>query len=88
MNDRGTSSANIHGVLDYAISKALLEGIVGKTSLKVYLSDLVNFGEGINLASAGEDLVLKVQIETSWDVGPEELVSDFDKTEEEDDGPL
>lgn len=80
---RSQSASNVYAVLDYIISKALLEGHVGSTWVSIPLEDLVNIGENVKFAEAGEGLVLKVEIKTSWDIGTEELESDFIKDEEE-----
>lgn len=77
------SANNIHGVLDYAVSRALLEGKVGKVSISVPLSDLVNIGEGLRANEEGEGVVLKVDIQTSFDTGHEELETEFEDDEEE-----
>lgn len=74
-----TSGANIHGVLDYAVSKALLEGKAGKVSISVPLADLINAGEGLRTTEDGNDIVLKVEIKTSFDVGNSELESEFEE---------
>lgn len=68
--------------MDYAISRALLEGRIGKMHLKIPLADLVNYGESVRASAEGEDVVLRIDIETSWDVGQEEFESEFTETEE------
>lgn len=50
--------------------------------LKIPLADLVNYGESVRASAEGEDVVLRIDIETSWDVGQEEFESEFTETEE------
>lgn len=76
---RSRSASNVHAVLDYVVSKALLEGRIGRSTVSVPLVDLVNEGEGHRLSADGDDLVLKVEIKTSWDIGTEELETEFEE---------
>ena len=78
------SANNIHGVLDYAVSQALLKGVVGKTSISVPISDLVNSGDGHRSNEAADGVVLKVEIRTSFDTGDAELETEFEEDPEED----
>ena len=73
---------NIHGVLDYAVSQALLSGKVGKSSISVPLTDLMNAGEGLKISESADDIVLKVEIITSFDIGTEEIETQFEEDEE------
>lgn len=76
---RPQAGADIHAVLDYAISQALLSGKVGKQNISVPLSDLMNAGEGLRITEDGEGIVLKVEIKTSFDIGTESLESEFEE---------
>lgn len=80
------SANNIHGVLDYAVSQALLSGKVGKVSISVPMGDLMNAGEGMRVSEEGENIVLKVEIKTSFDIGSEELESEFVEDEDTQNG--
>ncbi len=77
------SASNIHGLLDYAVSQALLSGKVGKVSISVPISDLMNAGEGLRVSEEANDIVLKVDIKTSFDTGNTEIETEF---EEDDSG--
>lgn len=81
--NRSPSASDIFAVLDYLISKALLEGRIGKTAVSVPLVDLINEGEGVKFAEAGDGLILKVEMKTSWDTGTEKLESDFIEDDDE-----
>ncbi len=77
------SASNIHGLLDYAVSCALLDSKVGRVSISVPMCDLVNYGEGPRISKEGQDIVLKVEIITSYDIGTEEIETDFEPDDED-----
>lgn len=74
MNGQDTSAA--HSALEYIISKAMLEGKTGKTTLQIPMTDLFNQYEGPKFVSEAASLVLKLEINTSWSEGDPE--GDFD----------
>lgn len=73
------SGHNIHSLLDYTVSQALLSGKVGKVSISVPLSDLMNAGEGLKVSEEADDIVLKVEIKTSFDTGNIEIETEFEE---------
>lgn len=83
MTNRSQSSSNIFAMVDIAVSKALLEGAVGKSKITVPLADLVNDGENVRFRDMGEDLALTVQIETFWDTAREETELEFEEREDD-----
>lgn len=84
MSTRGRASSAAHSVLQYVITRALLEGKTCSTRVKVPMTDIVDEYEDIQVAPEGEDVVLVVDIATSWDTGVEDL--EVEMEEEEDDG--
>jgi hypothetical protein len=63
----GEQSSTAHGVLDYLISRAVLEGKTGASTLSIPLSDFVQEFEGPKFSDDVDGLVLQVKIITSWD---------------------
>lgn len=82
---RNGKEAAAHSVLNYIITRAVLHGKVGSTTLKLRLADLVDPLEGIELTEdAGQDIILRIKIETDWTTGDEEVVvTDMEEEEEE-----
>lgn len=80
----GQSAANIHSILDFAVSQALLSGKTGRSSISVPLEDLLNTGEGLRINEEGGGIVLKVEIKTSFDTGTEAIETEFEEDEDED----
>ncbi len=75
----GEHSSTAHSVLDYLISRAVLEGKVGESTLQVPLSDFVTEFEGPKFSDDVDGLVLRVKIITSWDTSElaEPVIEDF-----------
>lgn len=83
MNGQHTNTA--HGVLSYLISRAVLEGKIGESVLKIPLTDFMNEFEGVKFTDDAVDIVLEVRIQTSWDSGSEvELETNLEEGDEED----
>lgn len=67
----GTTPSQVHGTLEYVVSRALLEGKTGDTTVYVAMVDFETpheeplFGRGRARENA-DDLVLKVTISTEW----------------------
>jgi hypothetical protein len=68
-----------HSVLHYAVTKALMEGITGKTKVNIPLNDVEDKYEDVGIAPDGQDLILTVTIITEWDAG-ESLNVEFEET--------
>lgn len=82
---KGKAEADIHVVLNYIISKAVLEGKIGHSTIVVPLAELIDEDEGYSLDPSIQDYALKVRIETSWDsapLEPHEFDSEFSEGEE------
>ena len=67
MNGQDTSA--IHSALQYMISRALLQGKIGKTVLELPIIDMINRYEGPQLETDALDLVLRITINTEWAEG-------------------
>lgn len=84
MNGQHTNTA--HGVLGYLISRAVLEGKIGDSTLSIPMTDFITEFEGIKFTEDITDLVLKIKIITSWDSADGEAleinVEDDDEIEE------
>jgi hypothetical protein len=76
MNGQDTSAA--HSALQYIISKAMLEGKTGKTTLEIPMTDMYNEFEGPRFTNEATALVLKLEIVTSWNMGSPEGDLDID----------
>lgn len=70
MNGQDASAA--HSVLQYMISRALLQGKIGKTVVEIPMIDMTNKYEGPQVEMEALDLVLKVTINTEWSDGDPE----------------
>lgn len=68
-----------HSVLHYAVTKALMEGITGKTKVCIPLKDVEDPYEDVGIAEDGQDLVLQVTIITEWDTN-QDLDVEFEET--------
>lgn len=82
---KGKAEADAHVVLNYIISKAVLEGKIGHSTIVIPLQDLIDEDEGMSLDSSIQDYALKIRIETSWDSAPleeHEFESQFSEDEE------
>lgn len=78
----------IHAVLDYVVSKALLQGKVGQSQVYVQLTDLIKYGDIPNELKSNPNFVLKVLVKTEW-VTQEEfsgVTDEFEGVEDEEDG--
>jgi hypothetical protein len=69
---KGNSAAAVHAVLEYAITKAVLQGKTGDTIVTLPVKDLVAPEEGVDLPDA-EGLALQVTITTEWTSDEEAL---------------
>jgi len=76
-------SAMAHNVLHYVMSKAMLEGKTGTTSVNIPLLELQKEYEEMNLSDGDRELVLRVTIKTEWDEGDELSVDSEEDTEYE-----
>ena len=76
MNGQITSGA--HSALEYIISKALLEGKVGRTTLEIPMTDIFTEYEGPKFSPESAALVLKLVIDSSWSTGNAEGSLDID----------
>lgn len=76
MNGQDTSAA--HSALQYIISKAMLEGKTGKTTLQIPMTDLFSTYEGPRFVAESASLVLKLEIVSSWEQGSAEGDMDVD----------
>jgi len=65
----GQISSSVHSALEYIISKAMLEGKVGETTLEIPMTDMISAYEGPRFKAESASLVLKLQIKTSWSEG-------------------
>lgn len=81
---RGQAASNAHAVLDYLMSKALLQGETMRTRLQIPLVDLQDEFEGIELSDELLETVLEISITTKFDAGTEELLES--ESDEEEDG--
>ena len=82
---KGRAEADIHVVLNYIVSKAVLEGKVGHSTITVPLTELIAGYEGYELDEKIQDYALTVRIETMWDeapLEPEDFDSQFSEEEE------
>lgn len=78
MTDKKSDSSTIHSVLHFIISRAVMEGKLSKSSLRIPLTDLrqefedgkINLGEGHFDNTDG--VVLVVKLSTDWDSGTED----------------
>ena len=73
------ASSMAHSVLHYAVTKALMEGVTGKTKVYIPLNDVEDKYEDVGIAEDGQDLVLGVTIITDWDAG-QDLDVEFEET--------
>ncbi len=60
------SVMDAHSMLEYAISRAALEGNVGSTTIHIPLTDITD-AEGPQYTDDAADTMLKVTIITSWE---------------------
>ena len=60
------SSADAHSLLQYLISRAILEGKVGEASINIPFVEIAHPYEGIKITEDALDLVVKVRISTEW----------------------
>jgi membrane carboxypeptidase/penicillin-binding protein PbpC len=67
---KGKAESDAHVVLNFIISKAVLEGKIGHSTLTIPLAELVDPDEGFDLDEKIQDYALKIRIETSWDSAP------------------
>lgn len=82
---KGKAEADAHVVLNYIISKAVLEGKIGHSTIVIPLQELIDEDEGFSLDPSIQDYALKIKIETSWDAAPleqHEFESEFSEEEE------
>ena len=70
MNGQITSSA--HSALQYIISKAMLEGKIGTTTIEIPMTDLYTAHEGPAFNPEASGLVLRLKITTTWEQGDED----------------
>ena len=56
-----------HGVLEYLISRAMLQGKTGTSTVTVRMTDYEDLLEGPQFTEDAEDLVLKITMTTEWD---------------------
>jgi hypothetical protein len=78
------NSASPHSVLNYLITRAVLQGKTGTSELSIPLHDLVDPAEGIEITEIG-DLCLKITISTDWDSGDEQMLSLIENEEGDED---
>lgn len=84
----GTTPSQVHGTLEYVVSRALLEGKTGDTTVYVAMVDFETPGEEQMFTEDAEDLVLKITISTDW-VSRDEVAEIIETTlddEEPEDG--
>lgn len=67
-------SSAAHSVLEYAISRAMLEGTTGSLSINLPLSDLVEEYGGKSELEGQESMVLKVNITVKLEKGKEDFI--------------
>jgi hypothetical protein len=84
MADTGKASSAAHSVLQYVITKALLEGKTYSTNVKIPITDIVDEYEEIDIAPDAKDLVLVVNISSEWSSGNSDVQVEL--LEDEDDG--
>jgi hypothetical protein len=74
----GKHTSDAHTVLEYLITRALLQGKLGTSSVQIPMTDMFNKYEGLDFSEESAALVLNVSITTTWD----ESSGDLDFLEE------
>jgi hypothetical protein len=76
------TSASIHAVLNYIITRAVMNGKVGITEVKLPLIELSDSEANFKFDKSVADLALKVTIKTEWVEGNETLITIEDEDDE------
>ena len=90
----GQDNSNVHAALQYLISKAIMQGKLGKSTMYIPLTDFMQSFEGLQFEPEASDLILKINMSTEWanedDILSEEFIGDLPDEgvtdDEEDDG--
>jgi hypothetical protein len=78
--------ATLHAAIEYIITKAVLEGKTGDTIIHVPLTDFAQSEEGPKFTEDAAELVLRIDLTTSWentDDVEDLIVTNLDEEEDE-----
>lgn len=79
---------NAHSVLELLISRAILEGRLGRSVLTIPMRDFDDHFEGVTSVEEAQNTILRIKIDLEWDVEdePEEnLETEFEEGDESED---
>ncbi len=80
---KGMDTNSCHAALEYAISRAFLQGKMGTIVLTLPMSDIMDQYEGPTFENEALGNVLKITVTTEWSEGGNEddIESDFEDEE-------